>query len=257
MKTIMITGASGYIGSNLCEMLQQKYNIIQIDTKMNTDINNINLFDYYIDCIVHLAAYPSISDCEQNPHIAIKNNVLNTIKISEYAKKLNIPVIFSSSQAVKNPNSSVYAMTKNICEQIFKQYNKYFILRFSNVYGGKNFINEKSSVIATFLRAYKNNQKIIINGDGLQTRDFIHCNDICKVIIKCIESPYINKILDIGTGKETTILKVANMFKTNTIHNFNSNTIGVKSNFANTNNLFDLFNYIPSDKLFSYIKNNK
>ena len=68
---------------------------------------------------------------------------------------------------------------------------------------------EKKSVIANFINAKLRSEAIVIDGDGNQTRDFIHVNEVCKAIERCL--PLYGIEVDIGTGKERSINQVANM----------------------------------------------
>jgi len=256
MKTVMVTGSAGYIGSNLCKVLvQEGYNIIQVDKAFGDDIMNTDLHQYHnVGYVVHLAAISSIGECQENKQQAIKDNVLATTKISNYAKDYHIPIIFASSQAVKTPDSSVYAMTKYIGEECFKLSNRYSILRFANVFGGDNFIDEKTSVVAKFIRAKKSHQPLIINGTGDQTRDFIHVHDICTAIMKCIDIGSTELTCDVGTGVETSILEVARLFESDITFNDTSGMVGVKSNVANTNSIEKRLGFVPNIKIGDYIE---
>ena len=252
MKTIMVTGSCGYIGSNLCMMLIKKgYNIIQIDKKIHSDILSTDLNRYNPDFIVHLAAISSISECEKYQIQAIHDNVLTCNRISQFAREKSIPVFFASSQAVKNPMGSTYTMTKLIGEETFKKYNNCVIMRFANVFGGINFIDDKTSVVARWLREVQKGHKLTINGNGKQTRDFIHVDYICQVIIGYMESlASYYTTFDIGTGEEISLNKLASYFSEyekltgKDIFRFDpdSDTVGVMGNVADTETLNDIIN---------------
>lgn len=251
----MVTGSAGYIGSNLCKkLIQSGYNIVQIDKVYGSDILKTDLRQYTVDCVVHLAAISSIGECQDNKEQAIRDNVLATVKVSEYAKTYDIPVIFASSQAIKSPDSSVYAMTKFIGEEGLKHSNEYSILRFANVFGGDNFIDEKTSVIAKFIRAYDAFTPLTINGTGEQTRDFVHVDDICKAIIYSIESEYTKMICDVGTGIENSILDVAKMFNCDVSYDSESGMVGVESNVADTKCIYNHLGFVPGISIKEYIK---
>lgn len=257
MKRVMITGSHGYIGSNLIRNLHiSKYEVIPIDKKINRDILDIRLSKYNPDVIVHLAAVPSISDCEDNISQATKDNVLSCMLISYYAKHLNIPLFFASSQAVKNPKSSVYAYTKYIGEELIRMNNNYVIMRFANVFGGVNFIQDKTSVVAKWIRSYRDNKPLVINGDGNQTRDFVHVDDICRFIIHCIDNNIMNETLDIGTGVETSINELYSYFPSDATVEYDtqSSAVGVMSNVANIERL-DVLKVNPSISVSDYLSN--
>jgi len=256
MKKLMVTGSSGYIGSNLCNILDKsKYSVIEIDKKIGKDILDINLNHYNPDMIVHFAAISSIGGCEDDLPQATKDNILTCMRISYYAKDCNIPVFFASSQAAKSPKSSIYAYSKYIGEQLLKINNNHVIMRFANVFGGINFIQDKTSVVAKWMRQYRDNKPLVINGDGNQTRDFVHVDDICGFIIHCIEKGVINGTFDIGTGVETSINKLSSYFPADAKIEYDkhSSMVGVMSNVANTMKL-NTMKIKPSIFIEEYLK---
>lgn len=127
---------------------------------------------------------------------------------------------------------SPYGASKLACEGYCSAfYNSYGLktitLRFSNAYGPYSL--HKNSVIAKFIKDGILNGKLTIYGDGTQTRDFIHVEDICNGIYLCLSfkddrSNEINKkkqidqinsiwgeVFHLGTGKETSILDLARL----------------------------------------------
>lgn len=260
MNRVIVTGASGYIGRILCrKLIDYGFSVTQLDKKNHSDVSTLNLdkfFGHDLIGIVHLAATSGITVCQENQKEAFQNNVLTTKNISEFAEKHDLPVIFSSSMAVKNPESSLYASMKFSCEQILEFHNKSVILRFSNVYGGYNYLISKSSVVSKFLNAYKLGRPMLIDGDGKQTRDFIHVDDICEVIIKSLTKRFIDNysMFEVGTGEETSILELAKMIGGKYEFKDESRTVGVSSSCANIEGIWNKFGIKPSkDKLKEYI----
>ena len=84
--------------------------------------------------------------------------------------------------------------------------------RFFNVYGPRLTISgQYSAVIGNFLSQRKNKKPLTIVGDGKQTRDFIHVDDLTNAFIKLARSNLKNKIYNLGSGKETSINKIADI----------------------------------------------
>jgi UDP-glucose 4-epimerase len=231
LNKLLITGSSGYIGTNLKQKLKG-YEIIEVDKKIGIDVYDLTEKDLKgLAGVVHLAAISGIKECDEDKNKALQNNVLTT---SHLLAKMNlhIPFIFASSQAVKNPTNH-YAYTKQSSEKLIKALSRRFnILRFSNVYGGVNYLESKTSVVANFINAKKQNKPLIINGDGSQTRDFIHVDDVCKVIIKSITHP-LNMTFDVGTGIGTSIKSLAEMIGGEIVYN-ECNMKGVESSISDT-----------------------
>jgi UDP-glucose 4-epimerase len=76
-------------------------------------------------------------------------------------------------------------------------------LRFGNVYGP--FSAHKTSVVAKFLDDIETSGSIVIDGDGLQTRDFIYVEDLARALLAALESPVKGEVFQISAGIETSI----------------------------------------------------
>lgn len=227
---VAVTGARGYIGSELCsELINRGHHVIQIDKEINNGYVETILPDFkpsleYADCIVHLAAESGIANCQKDPQKAIKSNMIATSMLMDYATNYGehaVPLIFASSSAADKPLSSLYANTKFFGEQYAKHMNENYdgqnyVLRFSNVYGGSEYLEKKTSVVAKLLNAIIKDETFVINGDGSQTRDFIHVSRIVDAIIKLIEliqtkdevlvkNDALLKPIDICTGTQLSI----------------------------------------------------
>jgi UDP-glucose 4-epimerase len=212
---ILITGDRGYIGSNLSNyFLDKGYDIYGVDKNNGKYVEHISSVDGF-DYIIHLAAMSGVEDCRGNSDSAIINNVLATLHLFKIAHN-KVPIIFASSGAAQSPREHMYAMTKRVGELEAERLNRSSefnlnikVLRFSNVYGGVDYVEKKKSIISNFTKG-----PILINGDGSQTRDFIHVTDICRAIDLAMKSRKIFNIpLDIGTGINTSILDLAKMFE--------------------------------------------
>jgi len=78
-------------------------------------------------------------------------------------------------------------------------------LRYFNVYG----IGQTAGVIEQFLRNLKEHKPPIINGNGGQLRDFINVEDVARANLVAMESQIKNEFFNIGTGRATSILQLA------------------------------------------------
>ncbi len=94
---------------------------------------------------------------------------------------------------------------------IFKMPN--ISLRFFNVYGPRlDILSQYSAVIGNFIWQTKNKKPLTIVGDGKQTRDFIHVDDLVRALLKVIKSKSVNEIYNLGSGKRTSINTIAKIF---------------------------------------------
>lgn len=121
-----------------------------------------------------------------------------------------------TDETAKLQSPSVYAITKKTQEDLAISIGKAYKipavnLRFFNAFGPRQSLsNPYNGVAAIFLSRVKSGKSPIINEDGLQTRDFIHIKDIVRVCELTLESDRVNnEVFNVGSGKPTTVQKVA------------------------------------------------
>lgn len=219
MKTVLVTGGSGFIGSHLIKQLSEDgHRVVNYDyevSRMNDITNSLdpswiikrsNNIDHF-DVVVHLAAYVSAPKSIQEPMLCYETNVGGLLKILKVSCD---KFIFASSAAVYG-GTTPYAITKTIGEQLVMDlHDNYAILRFFNVYGPKQ-NPAYGAVISAFLDCFKNNTPYRIDGDGLQVRDFIHVDDVVSAIIFSmgLEESIVS---DVSTGETNTIRTLQRLF---------------------------------------------
>lgn len=235
---VLVTGSHGFIGSHLCSYLkEQGHSVTEVDIAnpiVSLDIRNTTAMAPLVqlnDVIVHLAGISNIPECEYNTVKAFDTNVSGTLNLLELANKYGKKMIFASSASVYPPingrvnesiipnPSSAYALSKFHCENLLYYYfnrsgTLTIPLRFFNVYGPNQKVNNGySAVIPTFIKAALKGEKIVIHGDGKQTRDFIHVKDVCKAISIAITKPidlcYYGSPINVGSGYELSINELA------------------------------------------------
>lgn len=257
MKTVLLTGSEGYIGKNFQELYRDSYKFICLDKKLDKKVEDFNEFDQHIDYIIHLAGISGLSKCEENLDQTFIDNVSGTIHLMKAAWAFNIPMIFTSSQATKDPKSSLYATTKRIGEVEAERYNKQYgnikVLRLSNVYGGKYYLKYKDSVISKFVNAKMKKKHLIVHGDGLQTRDLIHVHEVCRCIEMCLNDTPLLEPVDVGTGIERSIKEVAE--KISDKITYEEGNVGTSSNVADIDPIKSIMGFEPKDMLDEYLNN--
>ncbi len=215
--------------SNLSHHKKNDLKIVKIDISKSKKLDK-----YFkgVDYIFHLAALAQIIPSIKNPKKYFTNNVLGTLNVVKAAKKAKIKkLIYAASSSCygtpnKIPTSEIdkidlknpYALTKYMGEEIVMRYASMFNMpnisfRFFNVYGPRLTISgQYSAVIANFLSQRKNKKPLTIVGNGKQTRDFIHVDDLANAFIKAIKSKSFNKVYNLGSGKKTSINTIAKIF---------------------------------------------
>ena len=232
---VLVTGGAGFIGKYTVDLLLKKnFNVIVVDKKR---INAATMYPYYqidvstdeaeqifkehkIDYVVHLAAHPSVADSIKDPISDCRDNYMTTVKVSSLALKYGVKkFIFSSTAAVyahpeklpvdedsKTGYLSPYAINKKASEDFIKYSGiKYVILRYSNVYGRGQEFSPETGVITKFVHEMQQNGDVIIYGDGNQSRDFIHVEDIANANVIALSSDVNNEIINVSSNKKISI----------------------------------------------------
>jgi len=176
----------------------------------NQDIRDPQLVDKLIDlydCIIHLAAITALPDCESNVSDTIHTNVAGTANIMECARRWNVPhVIFASTSAIYENNKEQiftenlnvdprlwYSLSKKMAEEVCESYRINYgmsitTLRFFNVFGPRQDIHRKNPPLLNYLvREIKQGKQPILHSTGEQARDYIHVDDVVKLIDICLE----------------------------------------------------------------------
>ncbi len=204
---VLVTGGSGFIGSNLIPFLKRKYQVGCYDLKNGNDIFD-DKFEAIVmmhDIVIHLAALTSVEQSFKHPQKTFMVNTCGTAKVAYLCAKYKKKLIYPSSAAVYFPDLSPYGKSKQLAEQIVKETNDGVVLRLFNVFGPNM---NPGSVMYNFIHA----KKLQVFGDGTQTRDFIHVRDVCSVIEDSFKSKWNGKIVDVGMGYTSTINYIALLF---------------------------------------------
>jgi UDP-glucose 4-epimerase len=243
-----VTGGAGFIGSHLVKNLVEHGNELIVIDNLNTgkkkniekfsgkidffevDIRDFNAIEDIlknVDGIFHEAALASVQDSFRIPDEFFDVNVKGTENIFKIGKKLGIKVVYASSSSVygnpiqvpikesdgKNPFNP-YAKTKLEDDELAEKYArnglKVIGLRYFNVFGpGQS--KEYAGVIKLFLERIQQGLPPLINGDGLQVRDFVYVNDVVNANVLAMESNIDSEFFNIGTNSVVSILDLANM----------------------------------------------
>jgi UDP-glucose 4-epimerase len=180
-----------------------------------------------VEVVFHLAASVGNKRSIDYPIIDAEINVLGTLQVLEAARKEGVRKIVASSSAgifgelktmpIKEDHpvepDSPYGCTKLCEEKLCLAYAKLYAieavcLRYFNVYGPNQRYDAYGNVIPIFVFRMLRNEKLQVYGDGEQTRDFVHVNDIVQANIKAADSIGVNGAFNIASGKNVTINKL-------------------------------------------------
>lgn len=223
---ILVTGAAGNIGCGLCShLVEQGHEVVGVDNLRNGRLENLDGFKGKIiigdvddenfvnttlmeawDVIIHLAAISSLPDCETNKAECLRINVVAVSNMLELSRHTGAYLIHASTSAVYENTNSLnfhedldinptlyYALSKKMAEDLINAYTENYgikvgVLRFFNVFGPDGDHTRPNPPLVNFLvREFKKETSPVLSGDGSQVRDFIHVDDIRRMIEVCIE----------------------------------------------------------------------
>lgn len=202
-KTILVTGASGYIGMKVYDDLQKANfntfgtyksnkldsNFVKVDLTREKDVTKL-IEQVKPDVIIHLAADAHSKTCEDDPENAKKINVESTRYITNQAKQRGIRVIHLSTFACFNP-SNVYGKTKYEAEKIIQQLEDYVIIRASLIVGlSPN--TESENYFNSLLESIKKKENV--EADTSWEFEMTCLDHLSEIIVKLVDRPDINKV---------------------------------------------------------------
>ncbi|HFD6904734.1 TPA: polysaccharide biosynthesis protein [Enterococcus faecium] len=212
-KVILVTGAGGSIGSEICRQIIQfnpakllllghgENSIYLIDRELRThhqncpteivpiiadiqDREKINeiMEQYHPDIVYHAAAHKHVPLMEYNPKEAVKNNIFGTKNVAEAAKAAKVKnfVMVSTDKANNPPN--VMGSTKRIAEMIVTGLNEEGCTKFSAVRFG-NVLGSRGSVIPVFREQIAQGGPITVT-DFRMTRYFMTIPEASRLVIQ-------------------------------------------------------------------------
>lgn len=216
MKTVLITGARGFVGHSIVSHFLEKTDWLLICpvrgpkcpdrlSELGPSKRIVNEFEGKIDIIIHAAAEPSTIACIEDPVKAVDSNIMETMKILEFARTQNIEhFVFISSIGVYSDNDgkpcledtactarNMYAATKLACEQMCMAYLHSYnvpcsVARLSDIFGPRS---QNTRLPTVALRKLLNNEKFIIhcfNGE-IAKRNWCSAADAADMILFIIQ----------------------------------------------------------------------
>ena len=283
---VVITGGSGFVGTNLIKLLiiKTKYKIISIDDyssgSKSNHINNsrikyikgntVNISKLIknpkeIKTVFHFGEFARIYQSFLKMNECISSNSVGSNAVFNFCLKNKIKLIYSATSASlgnkgNDKNLSPYAFTKSknleLLENLKKWFNfKYEVVYFYNVYGPHQICRgEMSTVIGIFEDHYKRGKPLPIVKPGTQSRRFTHIDDtvhICYLAWK----KNLCRHYSISNKKSYTLLNVAKMFKSKIKYLPKRPGERYASALINKNLSNKMYKYFGKIKLSNYISN--
>jgi len=227
-----------------------------------------------VDAVFHEAALVSVPRSIEDPLLTNEINVFGTLNLLKACTDADVKrFVYASSTAIYGDTETLplheklmpqplspYAVSKLAAENYVKIYHKVYglntiCLRYFNVYGSRQTYSPYSGVITIFINNLLKNEPPIIYGDGKQTRDFIHVQDVVEAnMLALTKKTAIGEVLNIATGNPTTINQLAEMLqqimKTNLKPAYTNPRPGdIKHSYADITKAKKLLQYNPKISL--------
>ena len=241
---VLVTGGAGFIGSHVADTLIAAGHAVTIVDDLSTgsrawlnpkstfhgiDIRSGQLAEVFAaerpEAVVHLAAQASVGRSVADPAFDASVNIGGGLNLLDCCRRFGVRrMVYSSSggagygdtDLIPTPEehptrpASPYGITKVAMEQYVEAWGALWgisgvSLRYANVYGPRQNPEGEAGVVAIFCRRILAGEAPVINGDGLQTRDFVHVDDVAAANLLALERPDVTGPLNIGTGVETSV----------------------------------------------------
>jgi len=229
-KKILITGAGGSIGSEICKQCENygakqlilvdnsEYNLYSINEKLNikrklylTDVSKIDdikmVFESEMpEIVIHAAAYKHVPLCEENPRSAVINNIIGTKNMIDLSVQYNVEnfILISTDKAVRPTN--IMGATKRVCELYAQNINtndtKIAAVRFGNVLGSSG------SVVPKFKKLIEENKPLPVTHPEI-TRYFMLIPEACQLVLQAGSLAKNREIFILDMGKPVKIVDLA------------------------------------------------
>ena len=240
---ILVTGGAGFIGSHVVDRLVlEGHSVSVIDNLSTGKIENVNREAKFhkIDIIspriervfkkerpeliCHFAAQMDVRRSVADPIYDAQSNIIGMLNLMENGLRYGVrKVIFASTggavygEGVPYPTSeeciprpiSPYGISKLTGEHYLFYYNvsyglNYVVLRYANVYGPRQDPFGEAGVVAIFNQKILRDEQPVINGNGMQTRDYVYVDDVVDAVITSTYND-ISDVFNVGTGVETSV----------------------------------------------------
>jgi UDP-glucose 4-epimerase len=240
-RRVLVTGGSGFIGGALVDAFRSETEVRVLDIHsgrglpgdvevIEGDVRDRETVDEAIDgvdVVFHQAALVSVASSIDDPVESHTTNATGTLRVLEAARRHDARVVLASSAAVYGDPDSVpvsepdplvptspYGLDKLASDHYARLYHDLYgletvALRYFNVYGPGQSGGDYAGAIEVFLEQAKSGEPITVHGDGGQTRDFVHVDDVVRANRLAAETDHVGTAYNVGTGTSTSITRLA------------------------------------------------
>jgi UDP-glucose 4-epimerase len=242
-RTVLVTGGAGFVGSHLADALVadnevrvldalstgRRSNVPEGATLIEGDLRGDTLAEAAadVDLIFHQAGLVSVPRSVEAPAESNAVNAGGTVRVLEAARRAGARVVLASSCAIYGHPDSVpvpeaapkrpaspYAVDKLALDHYGRLYHDLHgldtvVLRYFNVYGPRQRGGDYAGVVAAFREQARDGGPLTVHGDGTQTRDFVHVEDVVRANLLAATTEHVGEAFNVGTGRSVSIRELA------------------------------------------------
>jgi UDP-glucose 4-epimerase len=249
---VLVTGGAGFIGSHVVDAFVAAGHTVAVADNLSTgsrtwlnpkasfhavDLRSARLDAVFAierpEVVAHLAAQAAVGRSVVDPAFDASVNIAGGLNLMDCCRRFGVRrIIYSSSggagygdtDVIPTPEehpsrpASPYGITKVAIEQYVDALAPLWgmrgiSLRYANIYGPRQNPQGEAGVIAIFCDRLLSGRPLLINGDGLQTRDFVYVADVARANVLALERPDVTGPVNIGTGVETSVTAIADALR--------------------------------------------
>jgi UDP-glucose 4-epimerase len=213
---VAVTGGAGFIGSYVVsELLERDHTPMVVDKAHGVDITAHstavrNAFDR-AEAVIHLAGVLGTSELFALPRTAVMANVVGTLNVLEICAERELPFV-----GITLPDSgwaNVYSATKSCARQLASAWHRHAgvpvsHVRAFNVFGPGQKVHGVQKILPTFAHRAWRNEALPIWGDGTQSVDLVHADDVARMLVDALGHGD-DVVFDAGTGTSLSVNQVA------------------------------------------------
>lgn len=229
MTNILVTGGSGFIGSNIVDELSKNDLEVTVFDKKKPNRGDIKFIKGDItsfkqlkkamrdmEYVYHLAAFSNVNKVLENSLKVVDLNVMSTAKVLKAASDSQVVrVLYASSYFIGSKKGHLYTTTKKASELMCRDYNELYglpftILRYGTAYGP---MSRGEDVVSIFVKRSLQNQPLFIQNSGRQSRRFIYVEDLAKGNVAALKSIAENQTYTLEGAQSIMVREVAEIVK--------------------------------------------
>ncbi|WP_246310430.1 NAD-dependent epimerase/dehydratase family protein [Halorarum halophilum] len=241
---MLVTGGAGFVGGHIADALVADNEVRVLDdlstgrprivpdgaTFIEGDVRDPDTLAEAmagVDLVFHEAGLVSVPKSVDRPTESHDRNATATVQLLEAARRADARVVLASSVAIYGEPESIpvaedhpkapgspYGLDKLALDHYARLYHDLYgletvALRYFNIYGPRQASGPYSGVISAFLDQARSGGPLTVEGDGEQTRDFVHVSDVVDANLAAARTDEVGTAVNVGTGESVTIRELA------------------------------------------------